>query len=218
MAIRNETPLLAAVHSGNTVIVEILLKRGASLGAAHFSLLLIASKNGHEATVKILLEYGANVEDVDQTGATALILARQSGHEAVKILIASDQDSDYGEDESDSDGDSSEDGSDSDIDYGEDESDLDSGETATEESETRTHTNCSLDYDVENDLDVVSNGEVNGLKDNESAYKMILGKNGAYGDKQELVLPRGYYSKRTELPGICYNIVDVDGKYNATYK
>src|SRR5450432_1000179 len=51
----------------------------------------LASKNGHEEVVKLLLEAKADVNVQDSYGGTALYWAARSGHEAVvKLLLAKD--------------------------------------------------------------------------------------------------------------------------------
>jgi hypothetical protein len=49
--------------------------------------LLWASRNGHEAVVRLLLEQGADVEAKDSGGQTALLWASRNGHEAVIRLL-----------------------------------------------------------------------------------------------------------------------------------
>ena len=50
--------------------------------------LMMASQDGHEEIVKLLLDIGAGVNQTTQSGNTALILASQNGHEeTVKLLL-----------------------------------------------------------------------------------------------------------------------------------
>src|SRR4051812_24915522 len=46
-----------------------------------------AAENGHEATVKLLLEKGADIESKERFGKTPLPLAANRGHEAVVKLL-----------------------------------------------------------------------------------------------------------------------------------
>jgi ankyrin repeat protein len=47
----------------------------------------LATKNGHESIIKLLLEAGAKVEAKDDNGRTPLLLAAENGHEAVVKLL-----------------------------------------------------------------------------------------------------------------------------------
>ena len=49
--------------------------------------LMLASRGGHEAVVKLLLEAGADVASADCSGQTSLGLASRAGHEAVVKLL-----------------------------------------------------------------------------------------------------------------------------------
>jgi ankyrin repeat protein len=50
--------------------------------------LMVASKEGHENVVKLLLEKGANANLKEHNGATALMMASHKGHDTVvKILL-----------------------------------------------------------------------------------------------------------------------------------
>ena len=48
---------------------------------------MLASRGGHEAVVKLLLEAGADVASADCSGQTSLGLASRAGHEAVVKLL-----------------------------------------------------------------------------------------------------------------------------------
>jgi len=48
--------------------------------------LMLAAYNGHESTVRALVELGAQVNAVDSHGQTALMLAAMDGHELVRAL------------------------------------------------------------------------------------------------------------------------------------
>ena len=49
--------------------------------------LLVKSKKGHEAAVRLLLQHGADVAQTSARGETALMFATQEGHEAVARLL-----------------------------------------------------------------------------------------------------------------------------------
>lgn len=54
----------------------------------HALLLQIASVNGHAAIARVLIEFGANVNQSSSSGQTPLILAAVGGHaELVKVLL-----------------------------------------------------------------------------------------------------------------------------------
>jgi ankyrin repeat protein len=71
--------------------VEFLLKSGANVNvqgtAEGFTALIVASAEGLEATVRLLLEYGADPGVIDRDGDTALGFARAKGHTAVIGLL-----------------------------------------------------------------------------------------------------------------------------------
>ena len=105
--------LIFAAENGRTEIVDMLLTRGASvnarrsgrtsitalLGAAngtrdvfdwygHEAVHPTNAETGHTATVRLLLDRGADIEDMDHNGKTALIVAAQRGHTAtVRLLL-----------------------------------------------------------------------------------------------------------------------------------
>lgn len=49
--------------------------------------LLLASENGYEAVVRLLIEKGAEVNAIDEDRSTPLLLAPKNGHEAVVRLL-----------------------------------------------------------------------------------------------------------------------------------
>ena len=75
-----QTPLYLAVSSGRVDTVKLLLKWGADLnhGVDDESMLIIASRKGHEIIALELIKYGANV-DSPRGGKTALMWAAQHG-------------------------------------------------------------------------------------------------------------------------------------------
>ena len=86
-------PLCKAVNDDDSEQVEFLLQSGENPNAAdedNFTVLMIASRQGHLDIVKILLDAGVNLRAVDNTnGFTALIWAAEGGHpEVVQILLS----------------------------------------------------------------------------------------------------------------------------------
>jgi ankyrin repeat protein len=85
------TPLTTAAQSGNTEIVSLLLKHGASIQGSSdnkWSPLHEASNHGHTAVAKLLIEAGADVALVTEGGWTPISTAANNGHSAtVSILI-----------------------------------------------------------------------------------------------------------------------------------
>lgn len=93
------TALIAAAHLGHAEVVQILIDAGAPLDhinnlgwtALIESIVLGDGGSRHIATLKALVDAGANVNIADRSGKTPLALARSRGYkEMVAILIASD--------------------------------------------------------------------------------------------------------------------------------
>jgi ankyrin repeat protein len=91
------TALIAAAHLGHAGVVEQLVKAGAPLDHVnnlHWTAAIEAVVLGdggprHQATLKTLVDAGANLELKDRTGNTPLQLARSRGYTAmVKLLEA----------------------------------------------------------------------------------------------------------------------------------
>lgn len=91
------TALIAAAHLGHDGVVRQLIKAGAPLDhvnnlhwtAVIESIVLGDGGKRHQATLKALIDAGANLQLKDRTGATPLQLARSRGYgEMVKMLEA----------------------------------------------------------------------------------------------------------------------------------
>ena len=89
------TALMAAAHLGNDGVERQLIKAGAPLDhvnnlhwtAVIESIMLGDGGRRHQATLKVLIDAGANLNLKDRTGATPLQLARARGYvEMVKQL------------------------------------------------------------------------------------------------------------------------------------
>jgi hypothetical protein len=86
-------PLLMRVcAAGDTRIARLLLDAGAQIDATNPSTrhtpLMIAGKKGHQATVELLLEYGANIEAMTIAGTTPLVSATMAGQvDVVRVLL-----------------------------------------------------------------------------------------------------------------------------------
>lgn len=90
--------LIQAAEDGRKDLVALLLKNGADVNAAGWSMsgmptttyaLIVASAGGHEDIVRLLLENGANIHCLSSSsGNTALICAVANGHiNIVKLLL-----------------------------------------------------------------------------------------------------------------------------------
>jgi ankyrin repeat protein len=110
---RGQTALMWAVAQRHADVAALLLAAGADLNArtkvwrqlentagntnpignfrmAHggSTAMLFAARNGDIETVRVLLDYGANIGDVAASGTSALVVAAHSGHEALgKFLL-----------------------------------------------------------------------------------------------------------------------------------
>jgi ankyrin repeat protein len=89
------TALIAAAHLGHVEVVRLLIRAGAPLDhvnnlgwtALIESIVLGDGGPRHTATLKALVDAGANVNLADRSGDTPLALARRQGHrEMVSIL------------------------------------------------------------------------------------------------------------------------------------
>ena len=90
------TALIAAAHLGHDGVVRQLIQAGAPLDHVnnlHWTALIEAVVLGdggprHQATVKALLEAGANRQLTDRDGRTALDLARARGYDVMVRMLA----------------------------------------------------------------------------------------------------------------------------------
>jgi ankyrin repeat protein len=90
------TALIAAAHLGHDGVVRQLIAAGAPLDHVnnlHWTALIEAVVLGdggprHQATVRALLEAGANTQLTDREGRTALQLARSRGYTQIAQLLA----------------------------------------------------------------------------------------------------------------------------------
>ena len=90
----SETPLHVAAITGDPATVQLLLDRGASPNVRapsgvqrSMTPLHWASYGGHGEMVRLLLEHGADAGAVDETGMTAVDMAREAGHLLVVELL-----------------------------------------------------------------------------------------------------------------------------------
>jgi ankyrin repeat protein len=90
------TPISAAAHKGNTVIMQVLINSGATVNAINSSgstALIQAAHFGHLSAVKLLLQNNANADFANVKGTTALMRASQEGHvDITKALIEAEVD------------------------------------------------------------------------------------------------------------------------------
>ena len=89
------TALIAAAHLGHAEIVRELIRAGAPLDhvnnlgwtALIESIILGDGGPRHVATLKALVDAGANVNLADRNGSTPLVLAKGRGHYAMAIIL-----------------------------------------------------------------------------------------------------------------------------------
>jgi len=89
------TALIAAAHLGHAEVVRILIAAGAPLDhvnnlgwtALIESIVLGDGGARHTATLRALVDAGANVDLTDRSGATPLDLARQRGYDAMTAIL-----------------------------------------------------------------------------------------------------------------------------------
>ena len=84
---RRDEALCNAAAGGRTNVVEFLLGRGADVHWNFDCPVYVAARNGHLATVRLLLDRGADADVTDVDGVTALQWARHNGHVAVAALL-----------------------------------------------------------------------------------------------------------------------------------
>lgn len=87
------TALFLAAAGGFADVVDLLVKQGAELEAAEerrgMTPLMMAAKNGDLMTVQSLVAAGARINAMDKYGTTAVLLAREKGHDLVfKFLLS----------------------------------------------------------------------------------------------------------------------------------
>lgn len=99
ISVAGRTPLFWALgcvydvenYDKQAAILNLLLAAGANVNVSepyeHNTPLHYAAKNGNEWAVRLLLAYGANVENCDVFGHTALHFAATSGNEAVVRML-----------------------------------------------------------------------------------------------------------------------------------
>jgi ankyrin repeat protein len=87
----NRLPLPTAAVYGHDLIVRDLIKAGGDpnmiSGEDEDTPLIIATSNGHEKTVKVLLANGADKELTNKFGDTALDIAEEKGKKEILELL-----------------------------------------------------------------------------------------------------------------------------------
>jgi ankyrin repeat protein len=86
-----DNQLLLAAYEGDTVEVQMLLRRGANANIAtneKITPLMFAAENGYTGVVRTLMQNGAKVDLVSNNGYTALIMAIMGGYiETAETLV-----------------------------------------------------------------------------------------------------------------------------------
>lgn len=86
-----ETALHKAAEKGHEVIVQLLLEKGALVGAINWSNstpLHLATQHGHIGTVELLLNHGASIEAMDECKNTPLHLAVRRKYNIATLNLA----------------------------------------------------------------------------------------------------------------------------------
>jgi ankyrin repeat protein len=84
------TPLMHAAHHGHVEVAQALLINGAQPDPrpGKLSALILAAEGGHDMVMKLLISRGANINQADSIGATALMGAARGGNTSTaKLLI-----------------------------------------------------------------------------------------------------------------------------------
>jgi|GEM_PF-6046046 len=84
-------PIVEAIFDESYEVIPILLDHGVDVGYEFDfrPLIAIAAMFGQENTIQMLLDYGADVNDMDGSGVTPLMFAAQDGNrELVEFLIS----------------------------------------------------------------------------------------------------------------------------------
>jgi ankyrin repeat protein len=81
------TALSLATENGHEAMVKLLLEKGAGLDSDSQAVLWWAARYGHDKVMKLLLDKGAKTDSTDDCGQTPLSAAAQKGHEEVVRLL-----------------------------------------------------------------------------------------------------------------------------------
>ena len=85
------TAFIQAARNGHDDILQTLLSAGAVVDTTelvfHHSALMVAALNGHQKTVVLLLNFGADPKLKDTSGRSALLLAATNNHLSVVIQL-----------------------------------------------------------------------------------------------------------------------------------
>ena len=80
--------LIKACENGDTETVKRLLETNTLREGNKASVLMIASKNGHDEVITLLLDYGVDVNMLNEKGQYALMISSQHGHvQVVQLLL-----------------------------------------------------------------------------------------------------------------------------------
>jgi len=86
-----ETPLMLAAEKGHEEVARALLAGGAKVNDqevyGRHTPLILATMEGHAALIRTLLEAGADPNLQNQFGKTALMLAKDKGHQDIEAML-----------------------------------------------------------------------------------------------------------------------------------
>ena len=89
MNLHEDLPIIAAAGRGNIDIIKLLVKYGNKIDEIqrNWTPLLMAAKNGQNETITYLLDNGANINHIDDSGWTAIFIAAHAQKVSTVLLL-----------------------------------------------------------------------------------------------------------------------------------